>query len=57
MRQPVPAVFGWADGSRVLDWYQCRCAAVAEVLRTQRVGWKKAMVRAIGGTEADSGGA
>ena len=40
-----------------LDWDQWRCAAAAEVLRSQRDGWEAAMVRAIGGTEANPSGA
>ena len=40
-----------------LEWDRWRCAAVAEVLRTQRDGWELAVVRAIGGAGADLGGA
>ena len=39
-----------------LNWDQWRCAAAAEVLRSQQDGWERAMVRAIGGAEADPGG-
>ena len=39
-----------------LAWDQWRCAAVAEVLRNQQGGWELAMVRAIGGSDADPGG-
>lgn len=39
-----------------LHWDQWRCAAAAEVLRTQRDGWELAMVRAIGGADAEPGG-
>ncbi len=39
-----------------LHWDQWRCAAVAEALRTHKEGWERAMVRAIGGAEADPGG-
>ena len=40
-----------------LEWDRWRCAAVAEVLRTQSDGWELAVVRAIGGLEADPSGA
>ena len=40
-----------------LDWDQWRCAAAAEVLRSQREGWESAMVKAIGGSQADASGA
>ena len=41
-----------------LDWDRWRCAAVADTLRSQPDGWEAAVVRAIGGAEADpSGGA
>jgi len=40
-----------------LDWDQWRCAAAAEVLRSQRGGWESAVVRAIGGSESDPSGA
>ena len=39
-----------------LEWDRWRCAAVAEVLRTQREGWELAVVRAVGGARADAGG-
>ena len=39
-----------------LDWDRWRCAAVAEVLRTQREGWELAVVRAVGGADSDPGG-
>ena len=39
-----------------LQWDQWRCAAAAEVLRSQRTGWESAMVKAIGGSEADPSG-
>ena len=39
-----------------LDWDPMRCAVVAEVLRTQRAGWELAVVRAVGGAEADPSG-
>ena len=40
-----------------LAWDRWRCAAVAEVLRTQRDGWELAVVRAVGGAQSDPGGA
>lgn len=39
-----------------LEWDRWRCASVAEALRTQRGGWERAVVRAIGGREGDPGG-
>ena len=39
-----------------LEWDQWRCAAAAEVLRSQRDGWESAMVKAIGGSDADASG-
>ena len=39
-----------------LEWDRWRCAAVAEVLRTQREGWELAIVRAVGGSDADPRG-
>ena len=39
-----------------LEWDRWRCAAVAEVLRTQRDGWEMAVVRAVGGSEVKSSG-
>lgn len=52
----------WLEGciwsaarSSGLDWDQWRCAAAAEVLRTQQDGWELAMVQVVGGAEADAG--
>ena len=39
-----------------LEWDRLRCAVVAEVLRTQREGWELAVVRAVGGGQADPSG-
>ena len=39
-----------------LEWDRLRCAVVAEVLRSQREGWELAVVRAVGGVEADPSG-
>ena len=39
-----------------LDWDQWRCAAAAEVLRSQRDGWEQAVVRVVGGSDADASG-
>ena len=39
-----------------LDWDQWRCMAVAEALRSQRGGWERTVVRAIGGSDADPAG-
>ena len=39
-----------------LEWDRWRCAAVAEVLRSQRDGWELAVVRAVGGSGSDPGG-
>ena len=39
-----------------LEWDRWRCAAVAEVLRTQQEGWEMAVVRAVGGPEGKPGG-
>ena len=39
-----------------LDWDRWRCMAIAEDLRSQRSGWERAVVRAIGGTDADPAG-
>ena len=39
-----------------LEWDRWRCAAVVEVLRTQRDGWERAVVRAVGGAESDPRG-
>ena len=40
-----------------LQWDKWRCAAAAEVLRTQPGGWEKAVARVVGGTNADASGA
>lgn len=40
-----------------LDWDRWRCMSVAEDLRSQRGGWERAVVRAVGGTGADPSGA
>ena len=40
-----------------LEWDRLRCAVVAEVLRTQREGWERTVVRAVGGADADASGA
>ena len=37
-----------------LDWNQWRCAAAAQVLRTQSDGWEQAVVRVIGSPDADA---
>ena len=39
-----------------LEWDRWRCASVAEALRAQRGGWEQAVVRAIGGRDADPAG-
>ena len=39
-----------------LEWDRWRCMRVAEILRTQREGWEQAVVRAVGGTDADPAG-
>ena len=39
-----------------LQWDQWRCAAAAEVLRSQREGWELAVARVVGGAEADASG-
>ena len=39
-----------------LDWDNWRCAAAAEVLRTQSDGWERAVARVVGGGEADASG-
>ena len=39
-----------------LAWDRWRCAAVAEVLRSQRDGWELAVVRAVGGSGSDPAG-
>ncbi len=40
-----------------LEWDRWRCAAVADELRSQRDGWEQAVVRAVGGRDADPSGA
>ena len=40
-----------------LDWDQWRCAAAAEVLRSQPRGWEQAVAQVAGGREADASGA
>ena len=48
----------WASArASGLDWDRWRCMAVAEQLRSQRGGWERAVVRAIGGRYADPAGA
>ena len=39
-----------------LDWDRWRCAAVADVLRTQAEGWELAVVRAVGGSGSEPAG-
>lgn len=39
-----------------LDWDRWRCAATADVLRSQPDGWERAVVRAVGGRGADLAG-
>ena len=39
-----------------LQWDQWRCAAAAEVLRSQPDGWEQAVARVVGGQEADASG-
>ena len=39
-----------------LDWDQWRCAAAAEVLRSQPEGWEQAVARVAGGPDADASG-
>ena len=39
-----------------LHWDQWRCAAAAEVLRSQPDGWEHAVARVVGGPEADASG-
>lgn len=39
-----------------LDWDRMRCAVVADTLRTQRGGWERSVVRAVGGEAADPAG-
>ena len=40
-----------------LEWDQWRCAVAADVLRSQQEGWELAMIRAIGGADAETNGA
>ena len=40
-----------------LDWDRWRCMAVAEELRSQQGGWQRAVIRAVGGNEANPAGA
>ena len=39
-----------------LDWERWRCAGVAEALRSQRGGWERAVVHAVGGKRSDPSG-
>ena len=39
-----------------LDWDRWRCAAAADVLRSQADDWERAVVRAVGGRAMDPGG-
>ena len=39
-----------------LEWDRWRCMSAAEALRLQRGGWERAVVRAVGGSDADPGG-
>ena len=39
-----------------LEWDRWRCAATADVLRSQPSGWERAVVRAVGGRSADPAG-
>ena len=39
-----------------LDWDRWRCMSAAEALRSQRGGWEQALVRAVGGRDADPTG-
>ncbi|MCY4012177.1 MAG: ParB N-terminal domain-containing protein [Gammaproteobacteria bacterium] len=39
-----------------LEWDRWRCAAVADVLRSQTDGWEHAVTRAVGGANADATG-
>ena len=45
-----------AAGASGLEWDRWRCAAVPEVLRTQREGWELAVLRAVGGADPDPRG-
>ena len=40
-----------------LEWDRWQCLRVAEILRSQRGSWQQAVVRAVGGAEADPAGA
>ena len=40
-----------------LDWDRMHCAVAAEILRKQPGGWQQAVARAVGGADADPGGA
>ena len=47
----------WASArASGLQWDQWRCAAAAEVLRSQPEGWEQAVARVVGGPEADASG-
>ena len=47
----------WASArASGLDWDRWRCMAVADTLRTQPSGWETAVVRAVGGRDADPAG-
>ena len=48
----------WAAArSSGLSWDRWRCMSVAQVLRSQESGWEHAVARAMGGRDADPGGA
>ena len=48
----------WASArASGLQWDQWRCAAAAEVLRSQPRGWEQAVAQVVGGGEADASGA
>ena len=48
----------WASArASGLNWDQWRCAAAAEVLRSQPDGWENAVARVVGGPESDASGA
>ncbi len=49
-------IWAWAH-SVGLEWDGMRCAVAAELLRTQPKGWQEAVVQAVGGPDADPGGA
>ena len=47
----------WASARATgLDWDRWRCMSVAEAMRSQRGGWERTIVRAVGGAEADPSG-